>query len=152
MAHSMHRSRIPVLFACVCAFCAACASDDLIYINEKFDIASTPAAGQSQRSTQHRFRSPRYLVRIGESSPSGDMNDRAVSLIEEGKFPQAVALLESLLADEPAVAQAHNNLGVVYEIFGDRKKAFESYARACDLNPDELRYVKNIRNVGYGRP
>jgi tetratricopeptide (TPR) repeat protein len=126
--------------------CTACVSNDMIYINERFDITSSPA-----HSAQYRYRSPRYLVRIGESSPSGEVNDRAVSLIEEGKFPQAVALLESLLADEPSVAPAHNNLGVVYEIFGDRKKAFKSYARACDLDPDEARYVRNIRNAGYER-
>ena len=97
------------------------------------------------------YKVPRYVAFMGGSSSSSRINDYAANMILEGKFPQAEALLQSVIADDPRCAQANNNLGIVYESAGNQSRAFDFYSRAALKDPDEEHYRMNIRNIGYGK-
>ena len=118
----------------------------MIYLVKRVDASRTRE--NSSRFTPLSYKTPRYIVRSGENSAEGEVNNRAADLIESGKFPQASALLESVISDSGSFAPAYNNLGVVREIFGDPSSAFGYYSRACELDPDSYEYKWNFRNVG----
>jgi tetratricopeptide (TPR) repeat protein len=131
---------------------ASCSSYSKIYLVDKVDRL-TLVAHQPEKKSQDGlpYKTVRFVERVRQSTPSGQINDRAADLIVEGKFPQASSLLEQLVVDEPELPAAHNNLGIIYEIFGDYARAFDQYSRACALDPENDCYTNNIRNLGYDR-
>jgi Flp pilus assembly protein TadD len=140
-----------VVFAAAALF-ASCSAYTKIYLVDRVD-RRTLVSHQPEKKSRDAlsYKTARFVERTGQSSSSGQINDRAADLIVEGKFPQASSLLERLVMDEPEMAAAHNNLGIIYEIFGDYAHAFEQYERACSLDPENSRYINNIRNLGYDR-
>jgi len=61
----------------------------------------------------------------------------AYCLLTEDRAADAVALLETCLADDPDNAALHAAIGGTYEAAGDRASAFEHLARAFSLNPSD---------------
>ncbi|HNX57652.1 MAG TPA: hypothetical protein PKK43_01030 [Spirochaetota bacterium] len=134
------------MIAAVMSVAVSCASSSMIYLVKRVD--ASPGRLSSSRLMPHSYKTPRYIVRSGEKSAESEINNRAADLIEAGKFPQASALLESVISDARSFAPAYNNLGVVREIFDDPSSAFGYYSRACELDPDSYEYRWNFRNVG----
>jgi tetratricopeptide (TPR) repeat protein len=135
--------------ACIAAvlfFAVSCASSSKIYLVKRADAASSRVS--ASRFAPLMYKTPRYIVRADDDTAEGEINNRAADLIEEGKFPQASALLESVITDSPSFAPSLNNLGIIREIFGDARGAFGYYTRACDIDPDSYEYKWNFRNVG----
>jgi tetratricopeptide (TPR) repeat protein len=86
----------------------------------------------------------KYFVFIRSSSAIARINNRGVDLALKGKFHDAEALFRESLredSDQPAV---YNNLGIIYEIFRLRKKAFDMYSRACIKEPDNSYFRDNF--------
>jgi Tfp pilus assembly protein PilF len=84
----------------------------------------------------------KYFAIIRSSSAIARINNRGVDLALKGNFHDAESLFRESLredSDQPAV---YNNLGIIYEIFRLRKKAFEMYSKACIKEPDN-RYFRN---------
>ncbi|HEY1405697.1 MAG TPA: hypothetical protein VF857_03725 [Spirochaetota bacterium] len=136
---------------CVAVLLASCASSSQIYLVKRIDLAVLSQSGGVSRPMTFSYKTPRYVVRMGSGSANGEINDRAAELIEEGKFPQAAALLESIISDDSADAAPFNNLGIIREVFGDDAGAFSYYTRACALRPDDQELTWNFRNVGNGK-
>jgi len=67
---------------------------------------------------------------------------KADILMEEGKFPQALTLLEELLQIDPADELVRYNLGLCYYRLGDPQQALVQWKGALSLNPNReiLRY------------
>lgn len=86
----------------------------------------------------------KYLAVISGSSLVAVVNKRGVDYIIEGRFKEAVILFKDILKDNSSCGAVWNNLGVVYELFGMNKKAFEMYSRACILEPDNSYFRKNF--------
>lgn len=133
------------LIAAIMFVAVSCASSSMVYLVKRVDASRSSV--NSSRFTPLPYKTPRYIVRSGENSAESEINNRAADLIEAGKFPQASALLETIISDSGSFAPAYNNLGVVREIFGDPSSAFAYYSRACELDPDSFEYRWNFRNV-----
>ncbi|WP_410513051.1 tetratricopeptide repeat protein [Paenibacillus sp. BR2-3] len=71
-------------------------------------------------------------------------HDRARALLEEGKFTEAVKLLEDILKNTPDFLAAHNNLALAYFYMGRFAKAKESIGRVLDLAPGDLHALCNL--------
>lgn len=92
----------------------------------------------------HRVYIRKYFVVLRSSTPTARINNRAVMLAEKGKFQEALILLHDAVKEDSRMGAAYNNLGIIYEIFGDGKKSFEYYSLACLLEPDNEYFRKNL--------
>jgi tetratricopeptide (TPR) repeat protein len=57
-------------------------------------------------------------------------------LVHAGRSSEAVAVLQRALADDPAYAEAHFNLGLAYRDTGQTLRSLEEFADAVRLKPD----------------
>jgi tetratricopeptide (TPR) repeat protein len=60
--------------------------------------------------------------------------DRAIQLARQGKYEQAANLLRQILKEQPNLAPAHLNLGLVYRMMGQAEKAGHHLRRAAMLD------------------
>ena len=72
-------------------------------------------------------------VRVGGDT-RGDF-DRAVMLLEQEQYEQAIVLLERVVEAAPEVTIAHIDLGIAYARLDDMERAEESLQKALELNP-----------------
>jgi membrane associated rhomboid family serine protease/Flp pilus assembly protein TadD len=116
--------------------------------------------GALKRSLPARPRSPvQYLVvpvvlagfvaltmkaRAGAADNPMMVVTRAAQLAFEGKRDAGVALLEELVADPPAIPEAHALLGAFYLEAGQADAAIEQYERAVESSPESAMYVSNL--------
>lgn len=61
--------------------------------------------------------------------------DRAIALARQGKYEPAAQLLRQILKEQPNLAPAHLNLGLVYRMQGQLDKAAHHLRRAVQLDP-----------------
>ncbi len=61
--------------------------------------------------------------------------DAAVRLLQEGRYPPAIALMLNVTDRAPASTAAHIDLGMAYARVGDLDRAEASLQRALELNP-----------------
>ncbi len=92
---------------------------------------------------QYELNRPAPLVRI-RSREGVVEHDRARSLLEEGKFPQAVALLEEIVQNIPDFLAAHNNLALAYFYMGRFAKAKECLGEVLAQDPGNLHALCNM--------
>lgn len=92
---------------------------------------------------QYELNRPAPLVRI-RSREGVVEHDRARSLLEEGKFPQAVELLEEIIATSPDFLAAHNNLALAYFYMGRFAKAKECLNEVLRQDPGNLHALCNM--------
>ena len=70
--------------------------------------------------------------------------DCAVTLIQQGRFPAAVGMLEKLTAESPRDLKALNLLGIALSAAGDLEKANERLRQALQVDPAFLPALKNL--------
>ncbi|MGN7764289.1 tetratricopeptide repeat protein [Paenibacillus sp. 22594] len=92
---------------------------------------------------QYELNRPAPLVRI-RSREGVVEHDRARSLLEEGKFPQAVKLLEEIVLNIPDFLAAHNNLALAYFYMGRFAKAKECLGEVLKQDPGNLHALCNM--------
>lgn len=71
-------------------------------------------------------------------------HDRARSLLEEGKFTEAIKLLERLAEMHPDFYAAHNNLALAYYYVGRFTDALGAVKRVLALDPGNLHGLCNL--------
>lgn len=79
----------------------------------------------------------------------------ARQLAQQGQADQARELLEQAIAQNPRLAVAHNDLGVVAYSLGDSGAAQVAYEQAVKLDPTNSNFRKNLADlyfVAAGRP
>lgn len=75
----------------------------------------------------------------GSSLPPPDPNyTKARSLIEDTEYPEAIPLLEKVVAARPDSADAYNYLGYCHRKIGEYEAALQAYRRALELQPSHL--------------
>ena len=74
---------------------------------------------------------------------------QALSSAENGKFDEAIEILEKLILKNPAYAKAHNDLGVLYCEKGEFIQAQRHYEKAIGLDPDNVTFKKNYAEFNY---
>jgi Flp pilus assembly protein TadD len=77
----------------------------------------------------------KYFIEVRFPSPAEKINNMGVEAAAAGLFPEARNLFLEALTEMPESAAPRNNLGVIYELFGDREKAFAMYSEAFMLDP-----------------
>ncbi|GIP55454.1 hypothetical protein J42TS3_44890 [Paenibacillus vini] len=71
-------------------------------------------------------------------------HDRARELLEEGKFTQAVAILEEIVEKRPDFHAAHNNLALGYYYLGLFDKAMDTIGEVLKKEPGNLHGLCNL--------
>ncbi|SFF34942.1 Tetratricopeptide repeat-containing protein [Paenibacillus algorifonticola] len=71
-------------------------------------------------------------------------HDQARTLLEEGKFTEAVRLLEDIIAAQPEFLAARNNLALAYYYMGLFDKAMETIHEALDIDAGNLHALCNL--------
>jgi tetratricopeptide (TPR) repeat protein len=70
--------------------------------------------------------------------------DCAVTLIQQGRFPAAVGVLEKLIDESPRNLKALNLLGIALSAAGDLEKANKRLHQALEVDPGFLPALKNL--------
>ncbi|NQX46986.1 tetratricopeptide repeat protein [Paenibacillus tritici] len=92
---------------------------------------------------QYELNRPAPLVRI-RSREGVIEHDRARTLLEEGKFPQAVELLQEITTNTPDFLAAHNNLALANFYMGRFAKAKECLDEVLKQDPGNLHALCNM--------
>ncbi|MEK4061856.1 MULTISPECIES: tetratricopeptide repeat protein [Paenibacillus] len=92
---------------------------------------------------QYELNRPAPLIRI-RSREGVVEHDRARTLLEEGKFPQAVKMLEEITKNTPDFLAAHNNLALAYFYMGRFAKAKECLSEVLEQDPGNLHALCNM--------
>ncbi|WP_281890767.1 tetratricopeptide repeat protein [Paenibacillus sp. YYML68] len=71
-------------------------------------------------------------------------HDQARSLLEEGKFSEAVRLLEKLIRTHPEFIAARNNLALAYYYMGLFEKSVAMIKQVLELEPGNLHALCNL--------
>ncbi|MCL6603963.1 MAG: tetratricopeptide repeat protein [Paenibacillus sp.] len=104
------------------------------YLSESEELMELLNYELDRPAPLHRIRSREGVVE----------HDRARALLEEGKFTEAVRLLEEIIQSTPDFLAAHNNLALAYFYMGRFGKAKESIERVLDLAPGDLHALCNL--------
>jgi len=73
-----------------------------------------------------------------DESQQADPYKQAKSLIDDDKYEKAIPILQKLIKDKGAYADALNLLGYSYRKSGDQKTALDYYNQALAMQPDHL--------------
>lgn len=92
---------------------------------------------------QYELNRPAPLARI-RSREGVVEHERARALLEEGKFTQAVTLLEEIVGNTPDFLAAHNNLALAYFYMGRFTKAKECIMQVLEQDPGNLHALCNL--------
>lgn len=92
---------------------------------------------------QYELDRPAPLIKI-RSREGIVEHDRARALLEEGKFPQAVDLLEEIIKATPDFLAAHNNLALAYFYMGRFARAKECLGEVLEQDPGNLHALCNM--------
>jgi tetratricopeptide (TPR) repeat protein len=70
--------------------------------------------------------------------PGGQPSDYDVAydLLKAGKFLQAIAAFEKVIAGDPTHAMAYTNMAYSFRRMGQHERAIELYQKALELQPD----------------
>lgn len=71
-------------------------------------------------------------------------HDQARTMLEEGRFGEAVKVLEQIVDDQPEFFAARNNLGLAYYYMGLFDKAMETIVDVLDRDPGNLHALCNL--------
>jgi hypothetical protein len=74
---------------------------------------------------------------------------QAIALAMQGRWREAVAANEELIASFPGDVDAYNRLGRAHIELGDYALAKEAYARAMELDPYNIIAQKNLQRLAY---
>jgi tetratricopeptide (TPR) repeat protein len=73
----------------------------------------------------------------------------AIALAMQGRWREAVATNQEIIASFPNDVDAYNRLGRAYIELGDYSSAKEAYGRALELDPYNIIAQKNLRRLSY---
>lgn len=71
-------------------------------------------------------------------------HDQARMMLEEGRFSEAVKLLEQLIEDQPDFMAARNNLGLAYYYMGLFEKSMDVINEVLEMDPGNLHALCNL--------
>ncbi|GIP40271.1 hypothetical protein J31TS4_35510 [Paenibacillus sp. J31TS4] len=86
---------------------------------------------------------PTKLTQI-KSRESFFEHDKARSLLEEGRFGEAVRVLNRLIKKDPEFLAARNNLALAYYYMGQFEKAMEAVLGVLEIEPGNLHAQCNL--------
>ncbi|NKB70697.1 MAG: tetratricopeptide repeat protein [Candidatus Latescibacteria bacterium] len=111
-------------------------------------IPKSPAAATTRPTPQEASPIIAPLPHNPERADKKDIaqiNEYALWCIQNGMWKEAKLHLQQALQQDSLMASVHNNLGIVYERFGQDEKAAAAYDRARQLKPNKKAYLTNIQ-------
>lgn len=106
--------------------------------------ASESVATKSVAPTRVATKSARILRTKGQQGSVKQINEYAFWCVENRLWKEARTHLEHAIEQDSSSASLYNNIGIVYEHFGEEEEALDAYRRAYALNPKQRRYRGNI--------
>jgi Flp pilus assembly protein TadD len=94
-----------------------------------------------------------HVVQPEPARSPDEVYREAVSLVNADRPNEAIQLLETLVAQNPNNALAHNDLGVLYQKSGDVHKSRHHHEAAARLQPANTIFQKNLADLlcnGFG--
>ena len=135
----------------IALFLLSCSQSVPVRVISHYDLSAVPCEDlvREKEKGERDLRTERvkYFIRINRSYPSAVINDQAVDLACRGKFPDAELLLLQIPSADRAYPCAVNNLGVIHECVGNRKKARDFYLEALAAQPSCEAFRHNLRTV-----
>ena len=152
----MHSRPLAVLFgSCILQACVAPAVQQTTHIEPVFQIhhsADKTATTYAQLGKYHQNRGNLVLARAAYVQSIGldgrqlaARNGLAAIESQQGNLGDAVMLLQSVIADFPAIAQPYNNLGYVYYLQGNFTEAVKTLEKAVTLDAGNAHARNNLR-------
>lgn len=92
------------------------------------------------------------IVSLQLDTPSSEalfLQEKARRLMEQGKFEEAVELLESIIADHPDFWAAFNNLALAYFYIGEEEQAKALLHQVLRENPGNIHALCNLAVIHY---
>ena len=106
--------------------------------------ASHSVATKPVEPTPVASKSARIVRTMGKQGSVKQINEYAFWCVEHELWKEARTHLEHAIEQDSASSSLYNNIGIVYEHFGEEEEALEAYRRAYALNPKQRRYRGNI--------
>lgn len=75
----------------------------------------------------------------------------ASAYTKEGKYDQAISVLEKAITEHSEAASLHFNLGLNYMEIGNTKKAREEFKKTIDLEPSHAKACQGLGRIYYER-
>ncbi|HEY4392287.1 MAG TPA: tetratricopeptide repeat protein [Paenibacillus sp.] len=115
----------------------------ITYLEEDPNGQFLGEAEEMMELLQYELERPAKVTKI--KSLAGVLeHDRARELLEQGKFTEAVKLLESIVEDQPDFWAARNNLALGYYYMGKCSKAIETIYGVLEQEPGNLHALCNL--------
>lgn len=111
------------------------------------DNAAAPAPGDTLFIPFTEREREAYAARAKARGPYNE----GLTLAQRGEYPDAILKFEEAIAQDPKLARAHYNLGLVYQRAGEARRAASCLQKACDLAPSaDYRYALGLaqREIG----
>ena len=106
------------------------------------------AMGSSTPTTPEPAPAPAPAPVTAPAMPSGGDQwagyERAVVLIEDGRYQDGIDILQSVVAENPANADAYNYLGYAHRQLGRYDEALGYYDQALSINPDHVGAIEYL--------
>jgi tetratricopeptide (TPR) repeat protein len=96
------------------------------------------------RERKYRFFLKKFFAISHTLSQLDRINNKGVEYCLKGRFREAAILFKEVLKEDEDFSAALNNLGIIYELFGNDSDAFTMYSRACLLEPGNEYFRKNF--------
>lgn len=112
-------------------------------------------AGQSRSAAQQPSPPPQPIMPQQPYRSAEELQEEARQQMQQGRPEEARRLLEQVVSQNPGLAVAHNDLGVVASSLGDVTAAQTAYEQAVRLEPGNLNFTMNLADlyfVAAGRP
>ncbi len=103
--------------------------------------------GDGQLASQLSDLSARAESRNRQILGNPQREKAALGFVQDGRFPEAIPLFESILAIEPESCSAHRMLAWSLSHTGQTKKAWQHYTRAVQCNPDDFEAYTNMAAI-----
>jgi tetratricopeptide (TPR) repeat protein len=105
--------------------------------------------GEGCSESRKHFLAPRGL--FSSSLSAEEYNTLALQLAQQGDYEEAVKHFSAAIQRNPDYAEAHKNLGTIWDSLGYRQKALDSFTRAYEIlskdsqeNPGLLREIEQL--------
>lgn len=113
------------------------------YLEEDADGQFLDEAEEMMELLHYELERPPRLMSI-KSREGVVEHDHARALLEEGKFAEAVRILEQIIAAQPDFMAARNNLALAFYYMGMFEKAMDTIREALDIEPGNLHALCNL--------
>lgn len=123
-------------------------SKDIKEDRVQFDVISFERKGKGRNllkgGRSYRIYLKKHFARSIGLSHVDKINNKGVEYAFKGRFKEAEILFLESIKENSEFVPAYNNLGIIFELFGYKDKAFYMYSKACLLEPQNEYFRRNL--------